>query len=122
MMGKPSNPAATVLSLLLLSPLLATAMEQYPINMCSSYGNVCTNFLGDYKCINPVNVVGCEGPTGRPSYESYAGRCECGGLNATRLEQGIIYHEIWRQHALQSLLVPNAPPAEATTDFCASCK
>lgn len=120
MMGKRSNPAAALL--LLLSPLLARALEQYPINMCNSYGNLCTSFLGEYRCTNPVNVVGCEGPTGRPSYESYAGRCECGGLNATRLEQGIIYHEIWRQHALQSLLVPNAAPAETTTDFCASCE
>lgn len=108
--------------LLLLGPLVATALEQYPINMCSSYGNLCTSFLGEYKCTDPVNVVGCEGPTGRPSYESYAGRCECGGLNATRLEQGIIYHEIWRQNDQQSLLVPNAAPAEATTDFCASCE
>jgi hypothetical protein len=45
--------------------------------------------------------------------------CACGGLNATRLEQNIVYHEIARAHAKQPLLVAAAGNASAT-DFCAS--
>ncbi len=46
-------------------------------------------------------------------------RCACGGLNATRLEQNIVYHEINRANDKTPLLVAAAGNASAT-DFCAS--
>ena len=97
------------------------ALEQYPLNFCTTYTNLCGAFQTTVACPNPVNEVNCEGPvaaTNHPTYTSYAGRCECGALSATRLEQQIVYHEIGRQQAQQNLLVASA---DGTTDFCASC-
>ena len=97
------------------------ALEQYPLNFCTTYTNLCSAFQQTVFCPEPVNQVNCEGPvaaTNHPTYTSYAGRCECGALNATRLEQQIVFHEIGRQQAQQNLLVANA---DGTTDFCASC-
>lgn len=95
-----------------------------PINLCTSYTNLCTSLQYKFQCPNPVNQVrrplfclqipklllvsdpsvhirftqvNCEGPTStKASYASYDGECACGGLNATRLEQNIVYHEISR--------------------------
>lgn len=101
-----------------------------PINLCTSYTNLCTSLQYKFQCPNPVNQVrpllssaparpmpltteptnpsmndqvNCEGPTStKAGYGSYDGECACGGLNATRLEQNIVYHEINRVRVFAS--------------------
>lgn len=91
-----------------------------PINLCSSYTNLCSSLQLTFQCPDPINQAGCEGPTApKSNYATYDGQCACGGVNATRLEQNIVYHEIFRAHAMQSLLVAAANNAEAS-DYCAS--
>ncbi len=80
------------------------AAEQYPINLCTSYGNLCTSLQYKFQCPDPVNQVSytkanrtlppahlssistpfppaikqvsCEGPTSlHSSYAAYDGQC-----------------------------------------------
>lgn len=41
----------------------------------------------------PLVVSACTGPS---TYTGYKGECTCGSMEATRLEQQIVFHEIKR--------------------------
>lgn len=59
----------------------------------------CSSLQLKFQCPDPVNQVGCDWPRAASNYTNYKGECACGGVNAKRLEQNLVYHEINRAHA-----------------------